>query len=971
MTRDWTEETLSEKPAVALLEILGYSFVPELGAERETPRTAMIATRLLAAIKRLNPWISSDNAARVLRDVMNPNVSSLLEANEYLYTLITRGKSVSQDIGGILGHTVRLIDFENIKRNEFVVTRQFRVQGAERSIEFDVVVFVNGLPLAVIECKHPASRSAMEDAIGQLERYQEQGDKFRNLGAPQAFYAVQFLIAISREKAKYAAVGNDARLWAGFPEAFPGGVAALQSLLGREATTQDKLLFSLLEPSNLLEFVRLFVVFEPERGKVVKKLARYQQRIAVRKSLERVQRGEGGVIWHTQGSGKSLTMVWLAQALRMPHLGLGNPTLLVVTDRLDLDKQIFATFDRVGLSLPVRAKNKRELKTLLEIETGVTVMTTVQKFVESSTGRALNQNRVIVLVDEAHRSQYGPIAAMMRRSLPNALFIGFTGTPIDKRDRSTKREFGDYIHQYSLQQAVQDEATVPIYYTGRELEDLKIEGRSLDALYDRALTEYTPNERERIKAKFSKFEVVAGAPSRIREIASDIMEHFDSHLLENGFKAQLVAVNRHAAVEYQENFERFLWHETVVIFTGAEQDDERLKKHHRSKAQQDTLIKRFKNPTDPLKMLIVVDMLLTGFDAPIEQALYLDAPLKEHTLLQAIARVNRPFEGKTHGLIVDYWGVTDHLQEALKNFENEDVSHALLDISTAISRLEQHYRGVLRFFPGVDVHDLEAHLKRLEDSSERDDFFAALRLFSASMNTVLPNQKALGFLPDLKRFLLVRDTAKARFERETKPDWSDIAAKVRALIESNVSAGGVQEIVAPVSILSADFDQQLAKLASPDAQASEMAHAAHFETIVHLREDPVFYGSLKARLEEIIKARLENRLSAAEQFKQLVPIVEELRQGASRKAQNLGISETALAFHAALDQAGADTKTPFAEGIEEIIKKLRVIDWIKKDDIQREIRREIRRELRQTKLEKHQLEALLNDLLEIARARLA
>jgi type I restriction enzyme R subunit len=369
--------------------------------------------------------------------------------------------------------------------------------------------------------------------------------------------------------------------------------------------------------------------------------------------------------------------------------------------------------------------------------------------------------------------------------------------------------------------------------------------------------------------------------------------------------------------------------------------------------------------------LIVVDMLLTGFDAPIEQVMYLDAPLKEHTLLQAIARVNRTFEGKTHGLIVDYWGITDHLQEALELFNSEDVQNVMLPLSSALQTLELRHRGVLRFFADLEADDLEGQLRRLEDASEREAFSAALRLFSSSMDMVLPDPAALKYLPDLKRLLELRQMTRNRFERSDAFDWSGVAAKVRKLIDESVTASGVRQIVAPVSILAPDFADHIDKLGSFEAKASEMAHAARFEITAHLNEDPVFYGSLRDRLEELIQARLENRLSAAEQFAQLVPIIEELRHGTTSQAHGLGLSETDLAFHGVLERAEVADATDVARRVGGVLRELVVIDWIHKDDIQREMRRALRRELRGSNVDKAALEGLLNDLLEIARARLA
>ena len=426
--------------------------------------------------------------------------ASLAEANEKVYTSLTYGIALEQDRGdGRKSHTVRFLDFDRPERNEWIVTRQYKVLGSKKHIIPDVVVFVNGLPLAVIECKSPTTGDAWKaEAVKQLHRYQEAGSQWKDLGAPRLFEAAQILVGSCGEQAVYGTVGTPARFFLEWKEPYPLSVKQLGERLGRKPTPQDVLLYGLLEPRNLLDIVRNFVVFEVDGGKTVRKLTRYRQFIAVNEALRRIRTARkpserGGIVWHTQGSGKSLTMLWLALRLRRDE-AQQQPTVVIVTDRTKLDRQIAGVFTACGFPNPERADSVRDLRRILEHPTGKTVMTTIQKFQEiTGAGDAARRGAVhptlseaaniFVMVDEAHRTQYRSLAANMRQALPNACFLGFTGTPIDKKDRSTLRTFGPYIDTYTIEQAVQDEATVPIFYESR-LPELQIIGQTIDKVFD-------------------------------------------------------------------------------------------------------------------------------------------------------------------------------------------------------------------------------------------------------------------------------------------------------------------------------------------------------------------------------------------------------------------------------------------------------------------------------------------------------
>jgi type I restriction enzyme R subunit len=545
----WNEAGQSENPAVELLKNLGYAHVPieTLDAERDSLREVVLVSRLETALRRLNPWLSDDNLHKAVRGMTSAQAASLIEANEALHIALTFGIALEQDLGdGRKNQQVRFIDFENTANNDFIVTRQFKVRGARKHVIPDVVCFVNGIPLAIIEAKSPTLGDGWKhEALDQFDRYQELSDKYADLGAPRFFHTMQLHVATCGQDAVYGTVATPARFYLRWKRAYPRTDAEVAKLAGKgSASPQDITLAGLLAPANLLDIVRNFVVFERDlgTGKMIKKVSRYQQFGAVNKAVARAARcgapeDRGGVVWATQGSGKSLIMLWLALKLRRDPRH-ENPTLVIVTDRRDLDEQIERTFRACSFPNPVRADSVRDLRDLLSGPSGRTVMTTVQKFQEvggiaeggkrivKATHPVLTEaSNVFVLTDEAHRTQYGSLAANLRTALPHAVFFGFTGTPIDKDDRSTLKTFGPYIDQYTIEQAVADEATVPIFYESR-LPTLQIIGQTLDQLFDRVFADRTDEERRAIKQKYATEQAIAEAPRRIEAICLDLIDHY-------------------------------------------------------------------------------------------------------------------------------------------------------------------------------------------------------------------------------------------------------------------------------------------------------------------------------------------------------------------------------------------------------------------------------------------------------------
>lgn len=996
--QDWNELQLSEDPAVALLEALGYEYVPPevLEAERESLKQTVLTKRLEQALKRLNPWLSEDNAHKAVRAVTNVQASTLLDASEKLHVALTYGISLEQDVGaGKQGQTVRFFDFARPANNELVVTRQYRLQGAKKQIVPDVVVIINGIPIAVIECKSPTLGTKWrEDAIEQLLRYQEIGEQYRELGMPRLFETVQVLVATCGQAACYGTVTTPPRFFGEWKSTYPRTDGEVAKLTGKAPTPQDVLIAGLLAPDVLLDVFRNFTVFERDEksGKTIRKIPRYQQYAAVAKAVARSRKGKrveerGGIVWHTQGSGKSLTMLWLAIKLRRDEVH-ENPTLVLVTDRVDLDDQINKTFLACGFPNPKRAESVRDLRSLLRGAGGSTILTTVHKFQDlAAKGKRAEfptlseAQNVFVLTDEAHRTQYGSLAANMRKALPNATFFGFTGTPIDKKDRSTLETFGPYIDTYTIEQAVADGATVPIFYESR-LPELRIVGSSLDALFERIFSDRTNEERLAIKKRYANEAAIAGAPKRIEAVCLDLVDHYTNYIQPNGFKAQIVTCSREVAVLYKETLERLNAPASAIIISGTNDDDASLVKHHTDARERVTIVERFKKPSEAPSILIVCDMLITGFDAPIEQVMYLDSPLKEHTLLQAIARVNRVYdETKKYGLVVDYWGVSEALQEALAIFTPGDVKGAMTPKSDELPRLQIRHQAALRFFVRVkDKDDIHACVNVLEPEDVRAEFTEAFRKFGQSLDMILPDPKGLPYVRDFRWLGKIRAAASARYADQSL-DISDCGPKVRKLIEEAIAADGIQILVQKVGLFTPEFDQKLKALKSDEARASEIEHAIKHE--IHLRydEDPAYYLSLRQRLEEIIADRKARRIDAAKAL-QLCLAFEKDLQGPVEVAEQMGLSPTGYAIYGLINDEKvlklAEPKGPtynqakvdLAAIIEETLAPhVGIVDWVNREDVQKDMRKLLKRQLRASQIPEEKLEGTAELVVDLLKRR--
>ena len=956
-----------ELPALEQLQALGWSYIngseltPENSSERSYFSDVVLIETLRDSIKRINPWINEENLRKVIRDITKPLLPSLMEINQTIWEMLTQYISVEQDIDGKgrRGQTVKIIDFDNPDNNNFLCTNQFKVSGPNQNIIPDVMCFVNGLPLAVIECKSPYVTNPMEAGIDQLRRYANLRQPLEDEGAERLFYYNQMMVSTHRDKARVGTISSLMEHYLEWKDPYPLNLEEL----GEEPSSQEVLLAGLFSKVNFLDVIQNFTVFEVDSGRTIKKIPRYQQFRAVHKTIERVKSGEsrkdkGGVIWHTQGSGKSLTMVFLSQKMRRDPL-LSKYKLVFITDRTQLDDQLTATFGRTQNETVYQAKSVAHLKELLSKDSSDIITAMVQKFQESAEDfdfPVLNESeKIIVLADEAHRTQYGTLGVAINTALPNAPKVAFTGTPLIKSQK-TNNEFGSYIDTYTIEEAVKDGATTQILYEGREA-DIKVTGVSLDSLFDEYFSDKTEEEKTAIKKKYGTDRAVLEAPQRIRRVCLDILKHYREHIQPNGFKAMIVTSSRNAAVTYKEMMDELGSPECTVIISGDHNDEKRFWEHTDGQKQKEE-IKKFKQPLGAgegksnLSFLIVKDMLLTGFDAPIAQVMYLDRKLTDHTLLQAIARVNRTSKNKFRGYIVDYFGLSDYLTEALEMFSNDDVDGALKDLKDEIPKLKNAHTRVMSHFKGLDLDNIDECILSLDDEIKRQQFQTDFRRFSKQMDIILPNESAQPFLSDLKKLGKISVGARNRY-RDEQLDIAGAGEKVRKLIEEHIYSTGIDPKIPPMDLLDSDYKSKLNDHKSERAKASEIENAIKNHIKVNIEEDPEYYKSLSERLEKIIQ---DNK----EKWESLVQLLLEFRDNIEeehkKSASDIGLNETEYAFHNILmkeisEQSENNINEETHQRIIEVVKSLvemmseatNIVEFFSKQDEIKRVRKNIKR----------------------------
>lgn len=1040
------EYTLVEKPALDLFDKLGYNYIDGKKLKKE-PQQFFLLDILKRKIQEINPWLDEVGLNKAVREIMVVQAASLVEANEMLYYKLVNYTSFKQDLGfGNKSQTVKFIDFDEPEKNEFTVVNQFYIKNNDFTIIPDLVVFVNGIPLSVLECKSPNLQEPIDEAISQLFGYREKNEQF--------FYPNQILVALARYRATYASTFSPAKYFLEWKKPYPlnerelaesfgkkerdgqegqkvpkgqkvpeeqegrqkdqemqEGLAEQERMESRLLPAQDILLYSLFSKENFLDILRSYIVFETENNSMNKKLCRYNQYIASNKILERMAGGKGGVIWHTQGSGKSLTMTCTALKIRriekVPGTPLENPCILIVTDRNDLDSQISGTFKNCSFPNPVPVESVEQLKEELKTPIGKTLFTTIQKF-STKNGETYPElsrsENIIVFADEAHRSQYGSKsiskkneslgwALNMRTAIPNALFIGFTGTPIDKNDKSTRREFGDYIDRYLPKQSIADGATVQIKYQAR-LPKVHILGSELDVAFDSEFEDYTDLEQGAIKEKAGKYRTIAEDEDRIRDICKDILEHYTTAVRPEGFKAQIVTPSRDSAVTYKRILDELGAPESEIIISSSPKDEPHaeIRKYYKTKARQRQIIKKFRNPFDEenkLAFLIVCDMLLTGFDAPIEQVMYLDKPLREHNLMQAVARVNRPYtENKTHGLIIDYCGISKRLKEALDIFNEGDIAGYLEHLMDDVPKAEQAANKVKRFFKDVPTtYDSAEYvdicvLDVLSAEDTRIRFERAFKEFVALVNNIIPSPEANRFRQDIYLYGRIYNAMRTNYGIKA-PSVLEAVPKAKALIHEYLESNGIKVFHEPVSIYSSEFNDIANKKTSPKAKASLIQHKVRTTISNLLNTNPIYYTSLREKLEKLIAEHEQEIISTTSFLTELDKIKDGLDVDAVAKQHGMRREEFAVfqMVRAAYIQfqAGAEKATMQLTVEDEkklsgtslslfsALNGLAVIDWRQKPEQQKIMLKTIKRELYKIDFDIETAERESHNILNLAR----
>lgn len=937
-----------EKPILDWLQELGWIFMTSTDVEKQRPdlREPLVFPMLRQSLLKLNSsWLTTEAEAD---KVINRLKQVIADEDNQEFLAWLRGERSLKLQQDKQAQTVRLLDLSDPTANLFIVTNQYRMEGGPTtnpSIRCDVVLLVNGMPLVVIEAKSlTASHKDWDEAIKQLNRYQKD--------FPSLFVSNQFNIAAYELGMKYGATG------AKTSEDYAEWKTSRPHLVPKENSLQVGI-FGLLDPANLLDTIDNFIVFEKRGNKVTKKIARYQQFVAANKIVTRVRNGidKRGLIWHTQGSGKSLTMLFTAWKLRRDP-SLKNPTVFIVVDRKDLDTQISSTFEACDFPNTSRAFSTEDLKARVLADNREVIITTIQKFEEMGEENLINdRENIIVLIDEAHRSQEEDLGSRLRATFKNAFFFGFTGTPIDRNDRNTHRTFGvttddgkaeRYLDYYSIKQAIADGATVPVHYTTR-LTNWQLNNVELDKAFDSEFADLTQEERDQLKKENATNRVLITHPRRIRKIAEDVVDHFRKVIAPNGFKAQLVTFDRKACVLYKAALDLLIGPAaSEVIYSPGLNDPDDMRVFHYEKDKQSRIIERFKDPNDPLQFLIVTDMLLTGFDAPIEQVMYLDKPLRDHTLLQAMARTNRPYPNKLHGLIVDYYGVFQNLQKAL-NFNEDEIEDAVIDLEALREQFPQVLAEFLNIFDGLTRDGTQASLmsclNRLGESEEiQTRFTSTFKKLQLLYETISPDASLVSYLADYDWACRIVIAYNRRFKREDKLDVSEYGAKTRELIYQDSSVQQIERLI-PVYEIDENYLIKIDELVGGlDSQAADIENALKKELSVKAANKPA-YQSISQRLEKLMQERRENTLTAVEMMKQLKLLVSDYVE-AEKEANALGLSEGEDAIYQLLkkyapENTEQDRVLDFVRKISQKVKTITFSGWQAQPSVKLDVEREL------------------------------
>ena len=1037
MSKQVLTENVLEQTALQWLKALGYevlfgpdispdgdTFTPALSLwERASYGEVVLIGRLRKALTQINPNIPEDAIDDAVRKVTRAESPSLVENNRRFHRMLTDGIDVSyMSEGREIHDKVWLFDIEDFTNNDWLAVNQFTVVEGHRNRRPDIIVFINGLPLALIELKNPADEKAtIRHAFNQLQTYKAD---------ISGLFIFNELMIVSD--------GLEARmgtLTSGWDRFMPWRTIDGVDVAPPGSVQLEVLLKGVFEKKRLLDLILNFVVFEDDGAQVIKKVAAYHQYHAVNKAVNSTLSACGieaepdllfgrfpapeegnpfyvkeegapygketkqfgnrriGVVWHTQGSGKSLLMVFYAGKV-IRHPAMGNPTLVVITDRNDLDDQLYGTFSGCKDLLrqtPVQAESREHIRELLKVASGGVIFTTIQKFLPDTKGVSYpvlsERENIVVIADEAHRSQYDFIdgfARHMRDALPNASFIGFTATPLERDDRSTPAVFGNYIDTYDILRAVEDGATVPIYYEGRlaRIELSEKERPKLDHEFEEVTEGEEESEKQRLKTKWARLEAMVGTEKRIGMVAEDLVSHFERRLEAMVGKALIVCMSRRICVDMYNAIVKLRpeWHNEdddkgviKVVMTGSASDPLEWQQHIRNKARREAIAKRFKDPDDPLKLVIVRDMWLTGFDVPCLHTMYVDKPMRSHGLMQAIARVNRVFKDKPGGLVVDYLGLADQLKRALADYTaSGGRGSATIDQEEAAALMLEKYEIVCDMYHGFDykplLHATPAermagiaaameHILTLEEGKKR--YLQAVTVLSKAFALAVPHEEALKIRDEVGFFQEVRSAlAKATVEGEGKtPEELDTA--IRQLISKAIVSNEVVDIFAAaglkkpdISILSDEFLAEVQQLPQRNLAVELLQKLLKDEIKTRMRKNVVQARSFAEMIEEAILKYQNRTIEAAQVISELINLAKEMRQ-AQRRGEDLGLTEDEVAFYDALevnDSAvkvlGDETLKTIAHELVAAVRRSVTIDWTMRENARAQIRVIVKRILR-------------------------
>ncbi len=960
----------------------------ESSSERSDYADPLLPDRLKSALSRLNPSLPPETLEDAFRKLTRSEFPSLVQRNRHFHRLLTEGVPVEYRSDGRIVHdTAKIVDFESPDKNEWVAVNQFTVVENRHTRRPDIVLFLNGLPLAVIELKDPTNENAtIWSAFDQLQTYKDQ--------IPTLFTTNEVLVISDGIQAKIGSLTADRERF------MPWRTIEGETLAPATLSPLEVLVRGVFERARFLEYVRHFVVFEEEPGGLpVKKIAGYHQFHAVNKAVDATvtaMRPAGdrrvGVVWHTQGSGKSLTMVFYSGKIVL-HPAMENPTIVVLTDRNDLDSQLFGTFSRCNELLrqtPVQADTRTRLRELLSVASGGIVFTTIQKFLPEQKGDTfptLSERRnIVVIADEAHRSQYDFIdgyARHMRDALPNASFVGFTGTPVELTDRNTQAIFGEYISVYDIQRAVDDGATVPIYYESRlaRLELPEDEKPRLDQSFEELTETEEEEHKEKLKSKWAALEAVVGTEKRIRLIAWDIVDHFEKRQEVLEGKAMIVCMSRRICVDLYKALIalRPQWEDTEdtkgtlkIVMTGSASDPLEWQNHIRTKARREALAKRFRDPNDPFRIVIVRDMWLTGFDAPSLHTMYLDKPMQGHGLMQTIARVNRVFRDKPGGLIVDYLGLADQLRRAMATYtESGGVGKPTLDQDDAVAALLKHYEICRGLFHGFDwsvwksgspenryalLPQAQEHILAQEDGKSR--LSKVVTDLSKAFALATPHLKALAIRDDVAFFQAIKSALIKRTDSEC-PDQDGMEQAIRQVVSGAIVSEGVIDLFLAagikkpdVSILSDEFLAEVRGMPQKNLAIELLRKLLSNEIKSRSKKNTVQARAFSELLERSLRAYHNRAIETVEVIEELIKLAQEIR-AAEDRGEKLGLTEDEVAFYDALETNDSAVKVLGDETLKEIarelVKTIRAnvtIDWTVRENVQAKLRVMVKRTLK-------------------------